>query len=348
MTMAHRSKRKGFVLFISFTAIVAFIGSNLPVMAASKQVVFRYQSRGPKAHLMSQGVMRFVQGVEERTNGRYKVEQYFAAQLYKDPDIPQVLATGVLDMADALSIRFSKVVPEALVVSGLCGLGESASQFHRALDGKLGELLDKEFQRKAKVKVIAWTELGGTDGIVCKKKQIRTIGDFKGLLIRAPGPANMLFLKDVEASPVSISSAEVYTALQYGTIDGAITAMDSVVKRKFHEVAPNVTWAFIGYTMSTGLAMNLDKWNTLPPDIQKIFLESGKLATEYTRTHSWNVKTEAVTFLKAQSKVHFYEVPKKEFSAWQEKVLPSQIKLLKKVAGAQRATELLDILDSYR
>lgn len=346
--MAYILKTKRVVLFIGLAAIVAFIGSSFPVMAASKQVLFRYQSRGPQAHLMSQGVMKFVQAVEARTNGRYKVEQYFAAQLYKDPDIPQVLGTGVLDMGDALSIRFSKIVREALIVSGLCGLGKSASQFHRALDGKLGELLDKEFQKKANIKVIAWTELGGTDGIVCKKKQIRTIEDFKGLLIRAPGPANMLFLKDVEASPADISSAEVYTALQYGTIDGAITAMDSVVKRKFHEVAPNVTWAFIGYTMSTGLAMNLDKWNTLPPDIQKIFLESGKLATEYTRTHSWNVKTEAVKFLKAQPKVHFYEVPKKEFSAWQEKVLPSQIKLLKKVTGAQRATELLDILDSYR
>jgi len=346
--MTHLLKTKRVALFIGFIAIAAFIVSNLPVMAASEEVVFRYQSRGPKAHLMSQGVMRFAEGVEKRTNGRYKIEQYFAAQLYKDPDIPQVLATGVLDMGDALSIRFSKVVPEALLVSGLCGLGESASQFHRALDGKLGELLEKEFQKKANAKVIAWTELGGTDGIVCKKKQIRTIEDFKGLLIRAPGPANMLFLKDVEASPVSISSAEVYTALQYGTIDGAITALDSVVKRKFFEVAPNVTWAFIGYTMSTALAMNLDKWNKLPPDIQDIFLESGKLATKYTRTHSWNVKTEAVKFLKAQPKVHFYEVPKKEFSAWQEKVLQSQIKLLKKVAGEQRAVELLDILDSYR
>jgi len=348
MAMAHLSKAKGFVLFIGFTAIVALIVSNLPVMAASEQVVFRYQSRGPKAHLMSQGVMRFVEGIEKRTNGRYKIEQYFAAQLYKDPDIPQVLATGVLDMGDALSIRFSKVVPEALLVSGLCGLGESESQFHRALDGELGALLDKEFQKKANIKVIAWTELGGTDGIVCKKKQIRTIEDFKGLLIRAPGPANILFLRDVEASPVDVSSAEVYTALQYGTIDGAITALDSVVKRKFYEVAPHVTSASIGCTMSTALAMNLDKWNKLSPNIQKIFLECGKLAAEYTRTHSWNVKTEAVKFLEAQPKVHLYEVPKQEFLSWQEKVLPSQIKLLKKVAGEQRAVELLGILDSYR
>ena len=346
--MRHLLKTKRVVLLIGFIAIAAFIGSNLPVMAASKQVVFRYQSRGPKAHLMSQGVMRFVQGVEERTNGRYKVEQYFAAQLFKDPDIPQVLATGVLDMADALSIRFSKVVPEALLVSGLCGLGESATQFHRALDGKLGELLDQQFQKNANIKVIAWTELGGTDGIVCKKRQIRTIEDFKGLLIRAPGPANMLFLKDVGASPADISSAEVYTALQYGTIDGAITALDSVVKRKFYEVAPHVTSASIGCTMSTALAMNLDKWNTLSPDIQKIFLECGKLAADYTRTHSWNVKTEAIKFLEAQPKVHLYEVPKQEFLSWQEKVLTSQVKLLQKVAGAQRAKALLDILDSYR
>lgn len=334
---------------LSFIAITLILLTFAPkATAASEQLIFRYQSRAPKAHFISEAETKFVQAVEERTNGKYKIEQYFTGQLYKDSDMPQVLASGVLDMGSTLSVGFFKIVPEVMIIGGLPGLGTSSEQFHKALDGKLGEVIDKAFQEKANIKVVAWLELGGTDAIISTKKQIRTMEDFKGLLLRAPGRANQLFVEDLGGSPVDISSSEMYTALQHGTIDGVITALDSVVARKLYEAAPYVTFAPISYAVGTGIGMNLDKWNRLPLDTQKIFLDSGKLATKYSRTNSWNVKTEAIKFLKARPKVHFYEVPKKEFSAWQDKVLSNQInKLFNKIAGKEKAKELLDILASY-
>lgn len=345
------AKRTGLLILVGLVIVAILIGPSCaekPPTPAAEPVVFRYQSRAPEAHFMSQAVMQFCQALEQKSNGSYKVEQYFAGQLYKDPDIPRVLSSGVLDMSDVLALSFAKTVPEGLVVSGLCGLGKDMTQFHRAIDGELGEIIDKAFQEKANIKIIGWMELGGTDAVSCTKKQIKTLEDWEGLLIRAPGPMNLLFVEDVGAAPVDISSSEVYTALQYGTIDGAITALDSVVSRNIHEVAPYVTHAFIAHTMNCCLGMNLDKWNELPPDDQKMLLDCAKAATEYSRTNCLSIKEETIDFLKAQPEVQFYIVPEEEFVSWQEAVVDNQIKLFEGLAGEETAAELLAILDSYK
>jgi TRAP-type C4-dicarboxylate transport system substrate-binding protein len=68
-------------------------------------------------------------------------------------------------------------------------------------------------------------------------------------------------------------------ALQTGTIDGVYTNLDGEHRTKLDEVAPHVytcreLWIGVPYFY----AVNLDKWNSLPKDIQQQMLAAGKAA----------------------------------------------------------------------
>jgi len=318
-----------------------------PTPAPTKQVVLNFQGRAPEPHIISQGALRFCQAVEERTDGRYKVEPYFAGQLFAAKDLPRVLSTGLLATGEIDACEFTPIVP-SLGINDVIGLFATKEQAWKAMDGDLGSFLEKEFEEKANIKILSWLELGGTDGLCCAKKSIRSLEDFEGLLVRAPTPNVLLFLEDVGATPVAMSSAEVYTAIQYGTLDGAITAIDSVVRRKFYEVAPYITFVALSPSHSSGIGMNLDVWNKLSPVDQAIFLECARLGTEYTRNQSSAVVAKALKFLKEQPDVEVYEVPADVLKEWQEAAYPGQIKQIEEAAGAEQAKKLVDIVETYK
>jgi TRAP-type C4-dicarboxylate transport system substrate-binding protein len=310
-------------------------------------VVLNYQGRAPEPHIISQGALRFAPAVEERTDGRYKVEPYFAGQLFAAKDLPRVLSTGLLALGEIETGEFAPIVP-SISVMDVIGLFATKEQAWRAMDGELGRILEKEMEEKANIKILSWMELGGTDGICNAKQPIQSLDDFKGLLMRAPTPEVLLFLEDMGATPVSMSSSEVYTAIQYGTLDGAVTAIDSVVRRKFYEVAPYITFGALAPSHSPGIGMNLDVWNELSPEDQNAFIECAKLATEYTRSQSSTVVADALKFLKEQPDVEVYEVPADVLKEWQEAAYPGQISQFEEAVGAEQAKQLVDIVQSYK
>jgi TRAP-type C4-dicarboxylate transport system substrate-binding protein len=75
-----------------------------------------------------------------------------------------------------------------------------------------------------------------------------------------------------------VQYAELYTAIQRGMIDGAITSMRGGYSTKIHEVAKYVTWwdAFTAWDMTL---VNNDALASLPPNLQKILLDT---AAEYS------------------------------------------------------------------
>jgi len=66
-----------------------------------------------------------------------------------------------------------------------------------------------------------------------------------------------------------MGSSEIYTALQRGTIDGAISGLGSIVARKWYEAAKYVTAMKSGITLYPIYA-NLKWWNGLSADQRQV------------------------------------------------------------------------------
>jgi TRAP-type C4-dicarboxylate transport system substrate-binding protein len=103
--------------------------------------------------------------------------------------------------------------------------------------------------------------------LITTKKQVKTLEDWKGLKIRATGGPPTEQIKALGAVPMLIPMPDVYDAMDKGVIDGASVPFEAVHGFRFYEVAKNYTIVPMSAVYFT-LAMNKQKWNSLPKDIQ--------------------------------------------------------------------------------
>jgi TRAP-type transport system periplasmic protein len=101
------------------------------------------------------------------------------------------------------------------------------------------------------------------------RRPVRTVEDVKGLAMRAMGSHGDWF-KEMGGSGVAMPMGETYLALQKGTVDGAFAPMETMKTFKFGEVAKYITILNVTSTPYFCRAINWDKYNKLPADIQKI------------------------------------------------------------------------------
>lgn len=108
------------------------------------------------------------------------------------------------------------------------------------------------------------------------KTPIAAYSDLKGRKISAPGSIG-LWLKGSGAVPVDGSLTSYYTDIQTGVSDGTISIATGILPNKIYEVAPHITTVNIGALYTGALAMNKDTWAKLPPEVQAIVKDVGKL-----------------------------------------------------------------------
>jgi len=104
------------------------------------------------------------------------------------------------------------------------------------------------------------------------KKPIAGIADLKGCKVRVAGPSQGDFLNALGAQPVAIAFGEVYTALERGTVDCAVTGTGTGNAQKWYEVTSNLYTLVTSWGIS-GYMVNLAWWNKLDPQV-RTFLEN--------------------------------------------------------------------------
>ena len=192
----------------------------------------------PQDHYLSQGMERFAERVNERSNGSIKITTYPAGQLYTDKSMNDAIMTGGLDMGLNSTAMWTTVVP-ALNVLDVPFLLNSYEAVGRAMDGSLGRTLTSEMERKG-VHPLIWVDYGYVQ-FCNNQRPLKEPEDFKGLQLRGYGQIPAETIKALGASPVTMSSSEVYMAMQRGTIDGQTSGTTAMYQRKIYEVAKYLT-----------------------------------------------------------------------------------------------------------
>jgi TRAP-type C4-dicarboxylate transport system substrate-binding protein len=99
------------------------------------------------------------------------------------------------------------------------------------------------------------------------RRPVRSAEDVKGLKIRATGNAGKIF-KSLGAIPVGMPVVEMYSALETGVVDAYSISEHVTGDYRLYELVDYFTQLNV-YTLIFATVMNVDKWNSLPPDIQK-------------------------------------------------------------------------------
>lgn len=240
---------------------------------------FRLSNQLPPSHHISKGLVLFAGKVKEYSKGAVEVKIFDSGQLFKDTEIVEGLQEGLVESGLVPVNKWSGMVPAADVFE-MPFIYKDLTSIKKFIDAGAGDLLDKEFQKRA-VKTLFWVDYGYIQ-FFNNKRPLTKPEDFKGLTMRSFSSGDADTLKALGAAPTVMSSAEMYMALQRGTVDGATTGMPAAVSRKVHEVQKFMTEA--NYTTAQFVVQaNLKWWEKLPQDQRDAVLKAGREAEEWIR-----------------------------------------------------------------
>jgi TRAP-type C4-dicarboxylate transport system substrate-binding protein len=216
---------------------------------------------------------KFAAEVEKRTNGQLKFEIYPSSSLVKaNSQIPS-LRKGTLDLSLVPISYGGGEIPEANL--GLMPtLVTSYEQGLRWKDAPIG----KEFSRilaEKNIVILTWIWQGG--GIASGKGKVVVPDDVKGMKVRGGSKEMDLMLKTAGAAVTGMPSSEIFSAMQSGVLDAALTSSTSLISFRLFEFAKNATTARnrTFWFMMEPLLIARNVLEKLTPEQQKIVREVG-------------------------------------------------------------------------
>ena len=173
--------------------------------------------------------------IAKRTSNRYTVEVFPASTLGKETDINQGLTLGTVDIIYTGQL-FAGRTYGPIAIGGAPFMFRDFNHWKAfAASPLFGELAEGYRQKSGGHKVSAITYYG--ERHVTSNKAINKPEDMKGLKIRVPdAPLYTMFPRAVGANPTPIAFAEVYLALQSGTVDAQENPLPTIDAKKFYEV----------------------------------------------------------------------------------------------------------------
>ena len=266
---------------------------------------------------------KFKELVEEKSNGRIEVRVYPDGSLGGERDVCEGLQIGTIEMVMPSNAPLTAFVP-SLNLFELPFLFKDDEHFNAVMDSEVAMGFDKDLS-EAGFHLLGFG-YEGLRHIMTTEKALNSIEDLKGLKIRLmENPAHLDAFEAFGASPLPLSYAELYTALETGAIDGAEAANSNYYDKKFYEVAPN--WAMVGWMrLVAPIIMSKIFYNKLPSDLQKIVDDAGAEIAQLCRELYVEDDKEKLVFLKESVKITipdrapFVEAGQVVYDKWADKV----------------------------
>jgi TRAP-type transport system periplasmic protein len=211
----------------------------------------------------------WAQTVEKRTNGRVKFEFTSLPELgFGGAETIRLTKTGVVDIAEFYLGYVSGELPmvEMLEIPGLFPDQESMQKAFLAWRPHLAKFIDE------KVNGILLATAFASDQFLFSKKPVRKLEDFKGLKTRVHSVTIAQLTAGLGGEPFTVAFAEVYTALERGTLEAAFTASFAGQSQKWYEVTKYLIGP-VTQVVQLPLVINKTIWKKLSPDIQQVMQE---------------------------------------------------------------------------
>jgi TRAP-type C4-dicarboxylate transport system substrate-binding protein len=285
------------------------------IASAQKAVRLNYANFFPAPHKNSVLAEEWCREIEKRTNGAVKISYFPGGTLTPVAQTYDNVVMGIADIGLGVFSYNTGKFPLLEVIDLPLGYND-AIQATKLLNTFYAKFKPKELDD---VKVLILSANG--PGFFHTKKPVKTLDDLKGMKIRASGLGAKI-VSALGAAPVGATMPETYDALRTGVVDGSMSPDEALQGWKWGEVI-NYTTYNLRSTCSVAffVVMNKSKWNSLSPDIQKIF---DKVNAEWTDKQAalWvEIDKEGKEFAK-QKGVKFIQLSPEEDARWAQKVRP--------------------------
>ena len=208
--------------------------------------------------------------IKKRTNGKYDIQVFPASSLGKETDINQGLTLGTVDMIISGPSFAARSFPRIGIAYYPFIFRDAAHQAAYAKSDVFRELAEG-YRQKTGIVMTAYTYYGARH--TTSNRAFNDCAGMKGLKIRVPDvPAYMATPRACGANPTPIAFAEVYLALQNGTVEAQENPLTTIEAKKFFEVQKSIMLTgHIVDGLVTQIAPHV--WSKLTDAEKKIFTE---------------------------------------------------------------------------
>ena len=223
-----------------------------------------------KTH-QGQGVARFVELVDKKTQGRIKIKPFYNGALGNDVQVTSALQGGTIDFTVPQTSTLTGMVKE-LEILDFPFLFSNEQEAEKVLDGATGQKLLDKLPAKGLVGLTYWEN--GFFNATNSKLPIQKWEDFQGLKFRAvQAKISQETVKALGANPVPLAVPELYTALETRTVDGQGTPSAVTAALKLNEVQKYLSLTKHSYGAFVPL-VSKKFWDGLPAADQAILREA--------------------------------------------------------------------------
>lgn len=217
--------------------------------------------------------------IKKRTNGRYEIQVFPASSLGKEADINQGLQLGTVDIIITGASFAARSYPP-LAISYFPFIFRDAEHQLKYANSDVFRELAAGYDKASGNHIVALNYYGARH--VTSNKPVNKPEDMRGLKIRVPdAPAYLAFPKSLGANATPIAFAEVYLALQNGTVDAQENPLPTIEAKKFYEVQKNIS--LTGHIVDSLLTVvSGPLWKKLSDADKKIFNDVMREAAEKT------------------------------------------------------------------
>ena len=172
--------------------------------------------------------------IKKRTNGKFEIQVFPASTLGKESDINQGLQLGTVDIIISGASFAARSFPR-IGVAYYPYTFRDADHLLKYAQSDVFKELAEGYKQKTGIQTTAVTYYGARHST--SNKLFTKCEEMKGLKMRVPDvPAYMALPRACGANPTPIAFAEVYLALQNGTVDAQENPLPTIEAKKFYEV----------------------------------------------------------------------------------------------------------------
>jgi tripartite ATP-independent transporter DctP family solute receptor len=266
---------------IKAVAAVSLSASLMAANVTAAEYTIKLANVMGPSHDTSIAADKFAELVDQKSDGRIKVQHYPGGALGSDMESYQSAQMGMIDMGGGSFANLVSIT-RAFEVFHLPYIFRSRDEAHRALDSKkVSDAVNSEL-KKVGLKWLMTYEYGFRN-INTVDQKVKTLADMSGLKLRTSrSPTEIAAIEAFGGSPITIDWPEVYNALNFGIVDGEAQPFGTMVSARHHEILKEYLENSFQFYAWVAL-VSQKKWDSYPEWVQKILTESAAESEAFHR-----------------------------------------------------------------
>jgi|SRR5690625_16057 len=209
---------------------------------------------------------RWMEMIDEATDGRITFEVSMAGSLCDSDEIPECVRDGRADVGQTIADYAPDLFPQTTVVS-IPFLTENTQAMNRALWALTTEHEGAaQLWQDNNLKMISHWPAGRL--LLGSQEPVESIDDVADLTWRMAGPYTQYAVDTVGGSNVALTAPETYEAVERDVVDAVGFPIDGLVSFQLKDILPQWTDPGIGQYTTVGMWMNYDVYESLPEDLK--------------------------------------------------------------------------------